>query len=105
MTRTEELKNIFKNIDENQKKLINNEIDELVFLENRLKELRKLPFIRVHPKNSEKQESTKASKMYKDLSQIYDNKIKIFLSLVQDKSDENESPFKQYLIELRKKYE
>lgn len=105
MTRTEELKNIFKNADENQKKLINNEIDELVFLENRLKELKKLPFIRVHPKNPEKQEATKASKMYKDLSQIYDNKIKIFLSLVQDKSDDKESPFKQYLIELRKKYE
>lgn len=105
MTRTEELKNILKNANESQKKLIDNEIDELVFLEIRLKELKKLPFIRVHPKNPEKQEATKASKMYKELSQIYDNKIRIFLSLVQEKSGNEESPFKQYLIELRKKYE
>ena len=52
MTRREELDNIFKGIDKDKKTLINNLIDEVIFLEEQMEKLRKLPFIRVNPENS-----------------------------------------------------
>lgn len=92
MERREELENIFKNINENEKKLINPLIDEAVFLEAKMKDLRKLPFIRVNPKDNSKQEATRAAKLYKELSQSYMNAIRILASLLhnQDNSAKNE---------------
>ena len=92
MTRVEELQSIFKDVEENEQKLVNKLIDEVVFLENQMIELRKLPFIRINPKNPSIQESTKASKLYKDLSQSYMNGIRILISIIrkQDVSAENE---------------
>ena len=47
MTRREELDNIFKDIDENKKSLINPLLDNIAFLEERMEELKKLPFIQI----------------------------------------------------------
>lgn len=92
MKRREELENIFKDIDENEKKLINPLIEQVVFIEEQMTYLKTLPFIRVNPKDNSKQEITKAAKQYKDLSQAYMNAIRILASLLnkQDNSAENE---------------
>lgn len=82
ITRREELDEIFKEIDPNEKKLVNNLIDELVFLEEQMNYLKTLPFIRVHPKNKALQETTKAAKQYKEFSQSYMNAIRILCSLL-----------------------
>lgn len=94
--RKQELLKIFDNIDGGQKIVISNLIDDVVFMENQMSELRKLPFIRVHPSDPTRQESTKAAKQYKDLSQAYMNAIKILCSLLSKETGEDETPLRKY---------
>lgn len=77
MTRREELEQIFKDCPEGQKILIGQLLDEVVFLEERMAELKKFPFVAVHPKNPQIQKSTAAAKQYKECSQSYMNAIRI----------------------------
>ena len=92
MNRREELDNIFKEVDPNEKKLVNRLIDEVVFLETQMTSLKKLPFISVNPKNLSQQKTTSAAKLYKECSQSYMNAIRILCSLLHkiDNSAENE---------------
>lgn len=83
MTRREQLDEIFKNIDDDQKQLVNRLLDEVVFLEEKMTELKKLPFVNVHPKNPSLQKITSAAKLYKECSQSYMNAIRILSSLLQ----------------------
>lgn len=92
MTRREKLDEIFKDIDENKKDLISPLLDDVVFLEEQMEKLKKMPFIQVHPSDPTKQRVTKASKLYKEQSQSYMNAIHILSSLLnkQDTSAQNE---------------
>ena len=92
MDRKQELLDIFKDVDENTIHLILPLIDEVVYMEEMMRNLKKLPFIRVHPKNSSKQETTPAGKQYKELSQSYMNAIRILNSILNkvDSNAENE---------------
>lgn len=82
MPRHEEFDEIFKDIDEAEKKLIAPLIDEVIFLEEQMIELKKLPFISVHPKNPSLQKKTEAAKLYKECSQSYMNAIRILCSIL-----------------------
>lgn len=82
MTRRQQLDNIFKNVDEEQKSLVSRLIDEVIFLEERMSELKELPFIRVHPDDSTLQKPTAAAKLYKECTQSYMNAIRILCSLL-----------------------
>lgn len=92
MNRFEELNKIFESLDVDIKKTITPLIAEVVFLENQMKELRQLPFIRINPKDSSQQKTTPAAKLYKECSQSYMNAIRILCSLLHkvDNSAENE---------------
>lgn len=105
MTRREELDNIFKNIDNDAKTLIDNLINEVVFLEKEMEKLKKLPFININPKNPAMQKVTPAAKLYKEHSQSYMNAIRILASLVRKTEGDEDSPLRQYLKELKQKYE
>ena len=59
-------------------------VDEIVFIEGRLEELRKLPFIAVNPKNPAQQKATPASKQYKELLQQYNNSLRLLYHLSGD---------------------
>lgn len=98
MSRRDEL---IKIIPEDSLELVNSVIDDVVFLEGRLEELKKLPFIQVHPTKSELQRSTPAAKQYKEFLQQYINCIKMIESVIyKDKrleSDEaEESPLRRW---------
>ena len=82
MKRREQLEEIFRNVDEDQKQLVDRLIDEVVFLEERMKELKQLPFIAVHPENPSRQKVTSAAKLYKECSQSYMNALRILLSIL-----------------------
>ena len=82
MTRREELDNIFKDIDESKKKLINPLLDNIAFLEDRKEKKKKYPFIQVHPRDPSKQRSTTAAKLYKEHSQSYMNAIRMLYSMI-----------------------
>lgn len=101
MTRREQLKKIFENVDDS-KDLIEPMIDDVIFLEVKLDELRRLPFIKVHPMYPDIQKPTPAAKQYKELLQQYNNCIKILISIVRKDAPEEESPLRAF-ISARKK--
>lgn len=76
-----------------------NLVDEMVFLEEQLRDLRKLPMIKVNPKNPSMQKSTPAQKMYKEFLQQYTNIIKT-LAKKGESDTEEESPLRKFVKEL-----
>lgn len=102
MDRAGELKKLCSELDEAAKAATAQLIDEIVFLEMQLRELRKYPFISVNPKNPAQQKPTPASKQYKELLQQYNNCIKIFISVTNKESGGETSPLREYLNRLHK---
>lgn len=80
MKRIDELNEIINKLTTEQKTVIQPLIDDIVFMESRLSELRKLPQIRVHPKDVARQQVTPAGKQYKETMQAYLNAIKVVLT-------------------------
>lgn len=97
MTRKEELLKIFENVEKEKLVLISQLIDEVVFLEEQLTELKKYPFIKIHPTDPTLQKSTVAGKQYKELSQSYINAIKVLMRCKDGESDTDDSPLRAYL--------
>jgi hypothetical protein len=75
-------------------------IDEVVFLERRLVELREYPFLAINPKNPEQQRQTPAAKQYKELLQQYTNAIKILMKMSGDSECVEESPLRAFMKKL-----
>ncbi len=96
MNRKEELLHIFSEI-EDTKGIIRPMIDDVVFLEDQLQELRKLPFIRINPDNPAQQKPTAAAKMYKELLQQYNNCVKILTGVLRRDAPEEDSPLREFL--------
>lgn len=86
-------------------KLVNNSnsstitplIDKMLFLENQLESLEKLPMIKVHPNNPEVQKATPAAKLYKEFLQQYTNVIKVISHSVGEDSNNEESPLRKWV--------
>jgi hypothetical protein len=80
-------------------------IDEIVFIEEQLRELKKLPFISVHPKNPALQKATPASKQYKEMMQQYNNSLRLLFRLTGDLNGESEedSPLRQWVKSRKEK--
>ena len=87
MDRKEELLQVFRQIED--KNIIIPLIDDVVFLEKQLRDLRKLPFLRVNPMDQTLQKATPAAKQ-------------ILAGILRKDSAEEESPLRSY-IESRKK--
>ena len=82
MKREKTLQDIFKDVDENEQKLISPLLEEVVYLEEQMKYLRTLPQIQIHPKNNALQKKTEAAKLYKEYSQSYMNAIRILIGVL-----------------------
>lgn len=79
--RRKELDKIFKDVKE--KDLINPLLDEIVFLEKSMSDLKKVPFIKINPNNQNQQKITPAAKLYKEYSQSYMNAIRILVNILR----------------------
>ena len=99
--RQNELEKIFLDLDDATRKATSKLIEDIVFLEIRLEELKKLPFIEVNPKNPIQQRPTPAAKQYKELLQQYNNCLKILLSAAKKDGVEQTSPLREYLNSLK----
>lgn len=98
MTRKEELLQIINKSGSQNDIKAAQLIDEIVFIEERLVELKKLPFIRVSKKNPCVQETTPASRQYKELLQQYNNSLRLLLRLSGDMGEsEEDSPLRQWM--------
>lgn len=101
MSRRDELLQV---VPEESMDLVKSVIDDVVFLEERLTELKRLPFIQVHPQDASKQRSTPAAKQYKEFLQQYINCIKMIEYVIyKDKRLEGEeveeSPLRKWFKE------
>lgn len=102
MTRKETLYKIIDDLDENVQIIGYALVDRMLYLEENLLKLEKLPFIQVHPTNPFKQRELPARKMYIPLLQQYNIVIKSILKLVGINTGEDDSTaeFKKYLSHL-----
>lgn len=82
---------------------LHNLIDDIIYMEERLEELKKLPFIRVNPKNNEQQKKTESSKLYLSVMAQYTQDLKA-LSYMAGKNGEEEeiSPLRLYIKNMNK---
>ena len=101
MSRREEL---LKLVPDESLELVSDVLDEIVFLEYQLEELKKLPFIQIHPQDATKQRSTPAAKQYKEFLQQYINCVKVIEAVIyRDKRLEGdeveESPLRKWFNE------
>lgn len=92
MDRKEELKRLITVNSE----LVENLIDELLFMESQLKKYRYLPQIKVDPDNPERQKATPAAKLYKETLQQYTNVIKVLAHCTGQDADSEESPLRKW---------
>ena len=96
MDRKQELLKIFDQV-EDAKSVIMPMIDDVVFLEDQLRSLRTLPFLRVNPADPSQQKPTPAAKQYKELLQQYNNCIKILTGVLRKDAAEEESPLRAFI--------
>ena len=96
MDRKAEIYTALNGITKELKAVLSPLIDEVVFIEKNLEDLKKLPFIAVNPANPQQQRYTVAYKQYKELFQQYTGAVKIILGVVEDKVEGKDSPLQQY---------
>lgn len=72
-------------------------VDEILFLENQLIALKKLPFIKVNPKDQTMQKATPAARQYKEFLQQYTNCIKILAKASGLDAEDEESPLRKWV--------
>lgn len=76
--------------------------EDIAFLEERLAELRRLPHLKVDPKNQERQKATPAARQYKEMLQQYTNSLKLFMKICGELDEEEiESPLRAWLNQRR----
>lgn len=99
--RKEALTKLCAELDNAAKTTIEPLIDDIVFIESQLTELKKYPFIKVNPKDPTQQKPTPAAKQYKELLQQYNNCIKIFLGVLSTVEKAESSPLRDYLNRMK----
>ena len=95
--RLESLKAIFEKVDADKAAVISPLLPQVVFMEQRLEELKKVPHIRIHPKNPARQEITAAGKQYKELMQSYLNAVKVLQMTLSRYSVDEKDAFDEWL--------
>lgn len=93
MERREEL---LKVLNDANNSVVNPLIDEILYLEEQLNFLRKLPKIKINPQNPEQQKATPAAKLYKEYLQQYLNAIKLLSSVTKTDINDEESPLRKW---------
>lgn len=94
--RRKELLKLFEGADD-VKTVVIPLIEDIIFLENKLERLRRLPFIRINPEDLAKQKATPAAKQYKEMLQQYNNCIKTLTGILKKSQGEEESPLREFM--------
>ena len=74
---------ILRAADASEKALVERLVDELIYYEAELENLKQLPFIATNPRYPAIQKVTPAAKLYKDLMAQYMNGIRILLNILR----------------------
>lgn len=100
--REKEIYKAMGKISENEKELIAPLVKDVCFLEDKLDELKKYPFIAVNPNNNVQQRTTPAAKQYKEMLQQYINCLKVLISFIEEKDEGKESLFRKWITDRQK---
>lgn len=76
--------------------LLGEMVDEVIFIEKQLEEIRKLPFIKVHPSNPQLQKSTPAAGLYIKLNAQYNSALRTLASLSGQSDSSDDSPLRKW---------
>ena len=71
-------------------------VEDMIDLEEQLEQLRKLPKIKVHPKDPSRQRTTPAAKLYKECLQQYTNILRILMRATGTDMEDEESPLRKW---------
>ena len=71
-------------------------VEDMIDLEEQLEQLRKLPKIKVHPKDPSRQRTTPAAKLYKEFLQQYTNILRILMRATGTDMEDEESPLRKW---------
>lgn len=71
-------------------------VEDMIDLEEQLEQLRRLPKIKVHPKDPSRQRTTPAAKLYKECLQQYTNIIRILMRATGTDMEDEESPLRKW---------
>ena len=97
MSRSEELRQIFKDFDETKFKVVEPLIDEAVYLEEQMLSLKKYPFIKSREYKGEIQTKvTAAGKQYREYLQTYTNIIDKLCRMLGKVEGEDGSPLRDF---------
>ena len=96
MDRKQEILKYIRENRPNEVNLLSPLLDDVVFLEERLEELRKNPFIEVHHTDKTKQRPTPSAKLYKELLQQYNNCMKLIILKASGDESEEDSPLRKF---------
>lgn len=81
--RRDEYEEIFRDVDETERKLVDRLIDECVWYEEQMLALRDVPHLAIHPTKPHLQRLTPAAKLYKEYATSYMNAIRILLNTLR----------------------
>lgn len=100
MSRADDLHKLFESVDEGKRTIVDRLIDEAVFLEERMTDLKKYPFIKFHPINPDLQKVTAAGKQYRELLQTYTNIMDKLCRIYGKEESEETSPLRAFLEQM-----
>lgn len=100
----EQLDKIFKDVDESKKKIVESMFDDFIYEYERLNELKEQMRKVENPKSKNEAEKLKYfTRLYSDISQRHDGKIKIFLSALQKYETDDDNPIATWIKERTNK--
>lgn len=92
---------ILRNVDAGELALVDGIIDEVVFCEIEMEQLRNLPFVVTKPGDPSRQKSTPAARLYKQYQAAYSNNIRILLNVLRkvesDAADDLSKMLEEYM--------
>lgn len=95
--RRQELFDCLDGIGEKERKVAERLVDEIVFQEGLLYELRNESMVKRHPKNPALMKPSPAYKMYRETAQLYVLNVKALMSIANKNKTKEKSPLAKYL--------
>lgn len=103
MSRSEELRRIFKDFDETKFTVVEPLIDEAVYLEEQMRFLKKFPLIKSREYKGEIQTKvTAAGKRYREYLQTYTNIIDKLCRMLGKVEGDEDSPLREFFNKMKK---
>lgn len=90
--RKKELLAICKGKEEETKQLV----EEILFLERELEDLKKLPFYKYNPNNARQQKALPAARLYREFLQQYNTSLKTLEKMIGNDQSNEESPLRRW---------